>query len=478
MSITYLKSVRLITPRLFLTCLLGLTLTHQLRAHEGAAHQGATSEPSDHAHGEVKFITIGHAWAAIQDSINSIDSALAAKNLEPVHAAEEKLTSALKFLQGNSSVVTGDKAKRLDSALKQALTQAANVHAASDAKDQVKTESEFKKLQGALKLVEVNYPAEALAAPIKAAAVQTHCPVSTRPLGSMGTPVSYQYKEGKNSRTLQFCCSGCEPRFKANPAVYLAKLEEMSHEGAGHAHGVTQPTMKLSASSTKPLQVGEKAEVTVKLTNLQGQPVSLSDLMEAHTEKVHLLVIDPSLTDYHHEHPKPTAAPGEYRFSFTPRKPGSYRIWADVVSQSSGMQEYVMTDLLATTQAEPIAQRSTSLQSKLDGLTYTITFDKPILKKGEAAMGTLTITDPSGKIFTQLEPVMGAYAHLVGFVDDYKTISHIHPMGVEPSKASDRGEGKLQFHLQPDQSGLMRLFSQVQIGGENKFVPFTLEIKP
>jgi hypothetical protein len=118
------------------------------------------------------------------------------------------------------------------------------------------------------------------------------------------------------------------------------------------------------------------------------------------------------------------------------------------------------------------------LKSEVDGLTYTITFDQPELKEGQASLGTLTITDAKGNVFNQLEPVMGAYAHLVGFVDDYQTIAHIHPTGVEPTKPTDRGAGKLQYHFQPEKAGTMRLFAQVQIGGKNKFAPFTFDIKP
>ncbi|MES2310291.1 MAG: hypothetical protein V4507_15665, partial [Verrucomicrobiota bacterium] len=276
--------------------------------------------------------------------------------------------------------------------------------------------------------------------------------------------------------TIQFCCSDCLPKFKANPTVYLKKLAEMAHAGEGHQHGPAEPSMKLSVFPVKALQVGEKADVTVQLKTLQGQPINLDDLMVAHEKKIHLLIIDPSLTDYHHEHPISSGKPGEYSFSFTPKKPGSYRIWADVVAQSTGMQEYVVADLPASTAANPMINSNASLVSEVDGLTYTITFNKPALKKGEAALGTLTITDKSGKIFNQLEPLMGAYAHLVGFGEDRKTIVHIHPMGAEPTKNSDRGNGQLQFHLQPDKAGTMRLFAQVQIGGVNKFAPFTLEV--
>ncbi len=51
-------------------------------------------------------------------------------------------------------------------------------------------------------------------------AYQKICPVSGRPLGSMGTPVKVQ----ADSQTVFLCCSGCTDEFRKNTAKYLAKL--------------------------------------------------------------------------------------------------------------------------------------------------------------------------------------------------------------------------------------------------------------
>jgi YHS domain-containing protein len=48
------------------------------------------------------------------------------------------------------------------------------------------------------------------------------CGVSGEELGAMGEPVAFNYQ----GRDIKFCCSGCEPRFKAEPAKYLAEIDK------------------------------------------------------------------------------------------------------------------------------------------------------------------------------------------------------------------------------------------------------------
>src|SRR6185369_1252020 len=106
------------------------------------------------------------------------------------------------------------------------------------------------------------------------------------------------------------------------------------------------------------LEVGKPIKGTLRLKQLTGAPVLITDLRVVHTERIHLLIIDPTLTDYHHVHPVPTKTPGEYEFTFTPQKPGTYRAWADLRTTMTGFQEYAEAEMAATTTAAPTIEKT------------------------------------------------------------------------------------------------------------------------
>jgi hypothetical protein len=81
------------------------------------------------------------------------------------------------------------------------------------------------------------------------------------------------------------------------------------------------------------------------------------------------------------------------------------------------------------------------------------------------------VTSADGKGFTQLEPLMGAFAHLVGFSEDYKTIMHLHPKGPLLLDPAVRGGPELEFQICALRPGFVRLFAQVQIEGHSRFFP-------
>ena len=240
-----------------------------------------------------------------------------------------------------------------------------------------------------------------------------------------------------------------------------------------------EPTMLLKATTSGPLAAGKKTDVKVRIQRRDGTPVLIKDLMVMHTQPIHLLIVDPSLTDYHHEHPVPTEVPGEYAFAFTPTKSSSYRIWADLVPADSGVQEYPAVELPSTRTAEPIGEMSGKFATLAGGYHFRLTFENGALPRAkQVRVMQLEIADAAGKPVRQLEPLMNAFAHLVGFYEDYRTVVHLHPEGGDVTRDDVRGGPILSFKFYPPRPGFLRLFCQVVIDGKTIFAPFNVNVAP
>lgn len=240
-----------------------------------------------------------------------------------------------------------------------------------------------------------------------------------------------------------------------------------------HAHGDSKPAaamdvVKLALYPERLPDAGETVRVIAQLT-LDGKPLIEDALRTVHTQKIHLLVVDPTLTDYHHLHPVPTATPGSYRFDFTPKLAGKYRAWADVTTMTGG-QTFAMADM-GESDKEAAIDKKASTQAEAGGYVFTMSCDTP-LTQGKESMCKVSIADSTKDPVLSLEPVMGAFGHLVGFFDDTTTLLHAHPMGDKPTTDAQRGGPDLMFHLAPTQAGFVKLFLQVNIKGQEIFAPF------
>jgi mRNA-degrading endonuclease toxin of MazEF toxin-antitoxin module len=241
-----------------------------------------------------------------------------------------------------------------------------------------------------------------------------------------------------------------------------------------------EPSVRMTAIASGPVEAGKPLTVKVRLAKADQSPVLHSDLLVMHTQPIHLLIEEPGLGDYHHEHPVPTKTPGEYEFTFTPKKSAPYRIWADIVLETTGVQELPSADLPSAGQAEPVTDTATRFTSEAGGYQFTLTLaggnDAPP-KAGQARAMTIKVTDAASQPTTQLEPVMSAFAHLVGFYGDFQTVVHLHPTGGDVLDEKLRGGPSLGFLFFPPKAGFIRLYCQVNIGGKMLFAPFNVNVE-
>src|SRR5437764_6162298 len=189
---------------------------------------------------------------------------------------------------------------------------------------------------------------------------------------------------------------------------------------------ITQPQLTESPIigaeilADRPLEIGKRADLRIRLFFFdKNQPVALSDLEETHTHKIHVLISDITETDYHHEHPEPVGD-GEYAFSFTPMRPDTYRIWADLKPSLTHVQQYSIADIPSATprQGALALEEPENRHSEINGYKFDLTFAKVPIHEKETVPAKLRVTGPSGEPSHDLEVVMGAFGHFVGFCDD------------------------------------------------------------
>ncbi len=240
-----------------------------------------------------------------------------------------------------------------------------------------------------------------------------------------------------------------------------------------------RPTLRHVLAPSSPLEKGKETSFTLSLKDKGGQPVTLDGLVERHTQKIHLLVVDESLTDYHHIHPVAGKEPGTYTFSFTPLTGYSYMLYVDVKPVDGTPQ--MLPVLVAGVEKcnETCVDKAVVDKAVFGGNKASLSFASKTLHAGKPARGELFLTtgDDSTPL-KNLEPVMGAYGHIVGFYEGFGAVAHIHPLGKEPEQDTDRGASPLSFMLHPESPGFMKVFVQLRVDGKDVFLPFSIFIDP
>ena len=238
----------------------------------------------------------------------------------------------------------------------------------------------------------------------------------------------------------------------------------------------SNPIIKASARQAGPPALGQKAEVTLVLSRKDGAPIRETDLLPTHTERIHLFAIDSTLSDYHHEHPRPGANPGEYTFGFTPNVSG-YRVWLDLLPMATRREEMPSLDL-GSFKAAPLNRTLTDTFTN-SAWRLKLTVDQAPLRAGFPGWARLVVSDLAGTPCTRLEPIMANFAHFAAFHEDGQTVYHLHAAGlkdvIDPTL---RSGPEVQLYLPSLKAGFIRLFAQVQIDGKVITAPFGISVQP
>ncbi len=239
--------------------------------------------------------------------------------------------------------------------------------------------------------------------------------------------------------------------------------------------------IRAELSSENPIEPGQKASVALSLKTDGGMSIAAHELALTHTEKMHVMVIDPSLEDYHHVHPAAEGLDGVYRFDFVPERAGSYRVFTEIVPLRSRRQAIALSALeVPGESSEP--EFSSSLLSVVDGVRFELLDVPESLQTGRDYRIELDVRAADGGALT-LESVMGAKGHMVAFDGEGKGFAHMHPVDSVASartagvSSAHGGEDALAFLFNVPNPGWYRLFAQIQVEGQAVFGRFDLRVE-
>jgi hypothetical protein len=235
--------------------------------------------------------------------------------------------------------------------------------------------------------------------------------------------------------------------------------------------------VQMNLRSDAPPAVGRPTRFTLTMATASGKPIGPADLLLAHTRKLHLMVVDPTLNDYQHLHPDPGARPGEWVFEMTPLRAGQYRVFADFTPAATARGLYASVDFEVPGEVARVT-RSTNNLWQAAGFNFELQ-GPSYFRAGVPADLRFRIERPgTNKTAVPLEPIMGAFAHLVAFDEDRSGFAHLHPEQSDLLQPPDALRPELTFRVTVPQAGRYVVWSQVNLGGTEVFAPFWVDVLP
>lgn len=221
----------------------------------------------------------------------------------------------------------------------------------------------------------------------------------------------------------------------------------------------------------------QELKFTLRLATAGGKPVAPEDLIVGHTRKLHLLIVDPTLNDYQHVHPEPGRRAGEWVFTLTPQRAGTYRVFADFTPAATQRGLYASADF---TVPGPVATvvRAPNTTAQVARFNFELV-TPPLFQAGKVADLKFRIERQGrDKVPVPLQPVMGAFAHLVAFDEARSGFAHLHPNETDLSRPPASLRPELNFKITIPSPGRYVIWAQVNLGGSEIFVPFWVDVAP
>ncbi len=228
-------------------------------------------------------------------------------------------------------------------------------------------------------------------------------------------------------------------------------------------------TLETKNEPSRPV-AGQPVTITLAIRD-RATGKNIRDFDIVHEQRMHLLIARTDLGSFFHEHPTPNAD-GTFTHTFTFPTAGTWRLFADSAPAGAGSQVTSATVTVSGDKPTPAPLIPTSLAvTTPDNLTLTRKTTGLVV--GKTLPLTFSLVAADGSPVTDLQPWLGAMAHLILIESDAQTFVHSHPDETIPTNGRN---GTLTFLVRFPKPGLYKGWTQFQRNNAITTIPFVVRV--
>jgi hypothetical protein len=110
----------------------------------------------------------------------------------------------------------------------------------------------------------------------------------------------------------------------------------------------------------------------------------------------------------------------------------------------------------------------------VDGYRFTLAPATPLRANQPVDLALVVTRSDGGRV--PLEPIMGAFAHLVAFDESRSGFAHLHPNETDLARPPDAVAPRLTFKVTIPRAGRYAVWAQVKLGDREVFAPFWVDV--
>ncbi|CAA9254738.1 MAG: Lead, cadmium, zinc and mercury transporting ATPase; Copper-translocating P-type ATPase [uncultured Chloroflexi bacterium] len=246
-----------------------------------------------------------------------------------------------------------------------------------------------------------------------------------------------------------------------------------THRTAAMRAPVSATQAGVSATLVAPPRVepGVQTRLTYRLADARSG-VPLTDMVVSHEQPLHLVVLSRDLRQFQHVHPQPTGVPGEYALDVTFPAPAEYLLFAEF--ERRGGQTVLLRDTLRAGEPDaPVTPLVVDRAPKAADTVRVALLGAGHIHAGEEAALTFRVEEAAtGEPLRNLQPYLGAPAHVVIATPDGASFAHVHGEVPAAGGPASNGHGAAPAARAAERGGA----DTHSAGGHNPAVSYGPEI--